>query len=122
MRRLERPLRLGGSGWLRSPATRKMWDLAANQLQSFCGCRWSSDAVTSIGTGWLPDDNHDTESVGETATDSASYSEGSSWALTCPKAVSTAAVRVLVAVKVRWGMAPCLTVRKVRSMSFSSGL
>lgn len=42
--------------------------------------------------------------------------------LMCRKAVSTAAVSVRVAVKVRWGMASCLRVRKVRSMSFSSGL
>ena len=35
-------------------------------------------------------------------------SEGFSCALTCWKAVSTAAVRVAVSVKVRWGMASCL--------------
>ena len=50
------------------------------------------------------------------------YFEDSSWELTCRTTVSPAAVSVLVPVMVCWGMALCLTMRKVRSMSFNSGL
>ncbi len=44
--------------------------------------------------------------------------EGSSCAPTYREAVPTAAVSVAVAMMVRWGMAPCLGVREVHSMSF----